>query len=82
MKQVEVATNPAAYDEENRRESKPLISVVVPAYNEAQLVEKNLALLCEYMESLEHKYSWELIVVDDGSTDETGQLAEAFSKRN
>src|SRR5215475_60210 len=32
---------------------KPLVSLVVPAYNEAAIVEKNLTTLCRYMESLE-----------------------------
>jgi glycosyltransferase involved in cell wall biosynthesis len=59
---------------------KPLVSLVVPAYNEAPIVEKNLSALCQYMESVEDNYRWELIVVNDGSTDETGKLAEAFAK--
>ena len=59
---------------------KPLVSIVVPAFNEAAIIEQNLATLCEYMESLEDDYQWELIVVNDGSTDETGDLAEAFAK--
>jgi glycosyltransferase involved in cell wall biosynthesis len=32
------------------------------------------------MESLEDDYRWEIIVVNDGSTDDTGQLAESFAK--
>jgi glycosyltransferase involved in cell wall biosynthesis len=32
------------------------------------------------MESLESDYRWEMIVVNDGSTDETGELAEEFAK--
>jgi len=59
---------------------KPLVSLVVPAYNEGPIVEKNLSALCQYMESVEDNYRWELIVVNDGSTDETGKLAEAFAK--
>jgi glycosyltransferase involved in cell wall biosynthesis len=59
---------------------RPLVSLVVPAYNEAPIVEKNLALLCQCMESLEEKYRWELIFVNDGSTDKTGSLVEAFAR--
>lgn len=32
------------------------------------------------MESLEDKYKWELILVNDGSDDETGELAETFAE--
>jgi len=59
---------------------KPLVSLVVPAYNEADIVERHLATLCQYLESLEDEYRWELIFVNDGSADATGQLAEAFAK--
>ena len=59
---------------------KPLISLVVPAYNEAAIVEKNLSALCQYMESVESNYRWEMLVVNDGSRDGTGKLAEAFAK--
>ena len=58
---------------------KPLVSLVAPAYNEAAIIKKNLSTLCEYMKSLETEYGWELIVVNDGSTDETGDLAETFA---
>jgi glycosyltransferase involved in cell wall biosynthesis len=58
---------------------KPFVSVVVPGYNEAAIVGENLERLYEYMESLEDQYEWELIIVDDGSTDATGKIADAFA---
>ncbi|MFX0196245.1 MAG: glycosyltransferase family 2 protein [Candidatus Hodarchaeota archaeon] len=64
----------------DRQANKPFVSTVVPAYNEARIIKQNLARLCNYMESLEDEYRWELIVVNDGSTDETGELAEDFAK--
>jgi glycosyltransferase involved in cell wall biosynthesis len=60
-------------------ENRPLVSLAVPAFNEENIIKKNLSILCEYMKSLENEYRWELIVVNDGSTDDTGDLAEAFA---
>ena len=58
---------------------RPLVSLVIPAYNEAAIVEKNLAVICNYMQSLESKYDWEMIIVNDGSKDNTSMLAKAFA---
>lgn len=58
---------------------KPLISLVVPAYNEASILSENLLTLCQYMNSIENKYRWEMIIVNDGSDDETGEMADAFA---
>ena len=63
----------------NGQAHKPLVSLVVPAYNEAALLERNLTGLCQYMKSLEDEYRWEIILINDGSTDATGELAEAFA---
>ncbi|NOZ79015.1 MAG: glycosyltransferase family 2 protein [Acidobacteria bacterium] len=55
----------------------PHISVVVPAFNAEATVE-------EALESLQAQrgVSWEAIVVDDGSTDGTGSVATALSRRD
>jgi glycosyltransferase involved in cell wall biosynthesis len=58
---------------------KPMVSLVVPAYNEAAMLVENLTRLYEYMKSLDHEYAWEIIVVNDGSVDETGKLAESVA---
>jgi glycosyltransferase involved in cell wall biosynthesis len=59
---------------------RPLVSLIVPAYNEAAIVEKNLAIICDYMTSLEGEYRWEMLVINDGSKDDTGERSEAFAR--
>ncbi len=45
------------------------VSVVMPAYNEAQFIEQNIV---ETVETFDHfGYNFEIIVVDDGSPDDT-----------
>jgi len=60
---------------------KPLVSIVIPAYNEAEIIENSLKRVCEYMDSIRDEYDWELIIVNDGSTDKTGEIAEAFARK-
>lgn len=50
-------------------ESKPELSVVMPAYNEGKSLYKNLCQVCEIIESFNS--SFELVVVNDGSKDNT-----------
>ncbi len=60
-------------------DTRPFVSVLVPAYNEAGIVQANLARLCDYLEQRDDRWSWEVVVVDDGSTDDTVARAEAFA---
>jgi glycosyltransferase involved in cell wall biosynthesis len=60
----------------------PSVSVVVPAYNEAAIIQSTLAQLGAYLESLGDRYRWEIVVVDDGSKDNTGNLAQEFAEAN
>lgn len=58
-------------------DGEPVLSIVVPAYNEAQNIRAGvLTRLAEYLAS--RSYSHEVVVADDGSTDETASLVETF----
>jgi glycosyltransferase involved in cell wall biosynthesis len=50
------------------------ISVVVPAYNEAEVLPKLVAALCEVLSTL--TASFEIVLVNDGSTDSTEQMLQ------
>lgn len=49
---------------------KKLISIVIPAYNEEEVIPKLGAVLLETLKKLA-AYQWEVIIVDNGSTDHT-----------
>jgi glycosyltransferase involved in cell wall biosynthesis len=65
-------TKPETLEEEHLRASRPEISVVIPLLNEAENVEPLFANLRLAMEELGR--TWEVIFVDDGSTDSTYRL--------
>ncbi len=56
--------------------SEPFLSIVVPAYNEARRIRATLEKLCSFKEIKD--YSIELMVVDDGSTDQTLETVSQF----
>jgi len=57
------------------RLSAPVISVIVPTYNEAG----SLPLLVERLGAAMSGHTWELVVVDDGSPDGTAEVANRLS---
>jgi glycosyltransferase involved in cell wall biosynthesis len=68
------------FESVQKSDLKPLISIITPAYNESLLLERSLEILCHYLSGLEQDYRWEIVVVNDGSSDNTAELAEAFAK--
>jgi dolichyl-phosphate beta-glucosyltransferase len=54
------------------------LSVVVPAYNEEENITATLSDIAQYLKN--KNYTYEIIVVDDGSKDKTAELAAAGGK--
>jgi glycosyltransferase involved in cell wall biosynthesis len=60
---------------------KIFLSIVIPAFNEEYNLRTGvLDSVYDYLS--EQKYSWEILFVDDGSTDNTVKLAEGFADRH
>ncbi len=61
---------------------KPLISLITPGYNEEAIISKNLKVIYNYMERLSSKFDFELLFINDGSKDKTGELADTFARKH
>ena len=59
-----------------RAHERRLVTVVIPGYNEAEVLERNLAAIMGYLHGLRHQWRFEVLLVNDGSRDETGEIAE------
>jgi len=59
---------------EHKTETPVHLSVVIPVYNESRCIQNNLREVLDYLGS--QPYTWEVIVVDDGSQDNTVALVE------
>ena len=60
--------------------ARPFLSVIVPAYNEQARITAALARLDGYLHG--QSYSWEVVVVDDGSSDATGAIVREWAAQN
>ncbi|CAI2355326.1 unnamed protein product [Caenorhabditis sp. 36 PRJEB53466] len=61
------------------------LSVVIPAMNEEERIEIMLDECCEYLEKRaenDKKFTYEVIIVDDGSTDSTADLGVQYGARH
>ena len=55
----------------------PLLSVVIPAFNESDRIVPTLDKIAVYLER--QTFSWEVLVVDDGSVDNTSDLVTRWA---
>lgn len=62
--------------------SRPTVTVVLPAYNEEAVIGKTLDRVVSYLESVTDRYEWDVLVINDGSTDRTGQIISEYAARH
>ncbi len=56
------------------------LTVIIPAYNESKLIRRSIGKVVDYLNK--EKYSWKIIVVDDGSTDSTSSIVNGINNKN
>jgi dolichyl-phosphate beta-glucosyltransferase len=64
----------------NLSEPAPIMSIVVPTLNEEGCIESFLSRVSSRLSA--RGLSWEIVVVDDGSTDRTAAVVEAWSSND
>jgi len=52
---------------------KPFVSIIIPVFNEARVLQRSVSSLL----NLDYE-NYEIIIINDGSTDNTGKVAEAL----
>jgi len=67
-------------EQQAQEATPPYLSLIIPAYNEAARLGETLHTVVAYLER--QGYDWEVLVVDDGSSDDTLVLAQAFSREH
>jgi glycosyltransferase involved in cell wall biosynthesis len=62
-------------------EPRPAASIVIPLYNEQNIIEENVAQLGPFFDRMLGKGNWAFIFVDNGSTDRTAEFVKAVIDR-
>jgi dolichyl-phosphate beta-glucosyltransferase len=57
--------------------AQPYLSIIIPAYNEAERIPKTLLDMDRRLEHVD--YSYEILVVNDGSTDNTAEIVRKMT---
>ena len=65
----------------NNSDGLPLLSLVIPAYNEQALISSNLEEIITYLGTLEGEFRWEIVIVNDGSHDDTNVIVNKIASQ-
>jgi len=56
--------------------------VCIPVYNENQDIKKNIPILLNFMKERMSKYDWNVLICNNGSTDNTLDVSEQLTREN
>lgn len=62
-------------------DSRPLATIILPCFNEAAVLAPHLELIQNYLQQLDASFRFEVILVNDGSRDETSTVAHEMRER-
>ncbi len=65
---------------EGEQASVPTVTVVLPAFNESSCIVPEMQRICDSLDRSD--LSYELLVINDGSTDDTADLVNEFAERH
>ena len=63
-----------------KSDNPPYLSVIIPAFNEESIIRTTLENVLEYLTA--QKFHYEVIVVNDGSSDSTANIVSEFTSLN
>jgi glycosyltransferase involved in cell wall biosynthesis len=61
---------------------KTFISIILPCYNEEAILRLNVDTIINFIRSRSLKYQWEILIINDGSSDKTGLIADEIEKQD
>lgn len=59
----------------------PFLSIILPCYNEEAILETHVKKIQSYLEERASKYLWEILIINDGSKDKTGEIANSLAEK-
>jgi len=75
--QHEVDQQQGADQQQGKAVARVLVSIILPAYNEEALLADHVAHIHDYLDtSPDVDFDWELLIINDGSRDRTGEIAD------
>ena len=62
--------------------NKTFITLVIPCYNEEAILKENIEKIEQFLEIRNLKYEWEILIINDGSRDRTGEIADELERQD